>query len=280
MSTSAKRVAIWTTIVVIALALILGGAFFLPRWVTHAPTSPTPVPMPTTPASPMPTNPTTPPTTTDHNCPPGTHWGYGGNPVGLTPEEIEARSSCLKDGMALKPMIYLYPTSTTNVTVTVSSPGALTVSYPAYGSGWQITAAPDGTLTDASGNRYYGLYYESQVPTAQMRSNGFVVAGSATTSFLEDALATLGLDWREAQEFIVYWLPQMQDNPYNYIRFETAAEINTGQALTITPQPDTVIRVLMSWKPLTEPVFVVPQQLQPVERKGFTVVEWGGTIID
>ena len=36
----------------------------------------------------------------------------------------------------------------------------------------------------------------------------------------------LGLNDREAEEFIVYWLPKLEENKYNLIRFETAEEIN------------------------------------------------------
>ena len=47
--------------------------------------------------------------------------------------------------------------------------------------------------------------------------------------------------------------------------------------LRVEPQPDTVIRVFMAWKPLPAPVEVAPQHLpQGPERRGFTLVEWGG----
>ena len=47
--------------------------------------------------------------------------------------------------------------------------------------------------------------------------------------------------------------------------------------LTVTPTPDTVIRVFMAWRPLTEPVAIEPQEWTAPERIGFTLVEWGGT---
>ena len=36
--------------------------------------------------------------------------------------------------------------------------GKLTCTYPAYDGGWQVTAAPDGTLTDANGQNWL-IYY-------------------------------------------------------------------------------------------------------------------------
>ncbi|MCL2783734.1 MAG: hypothetical protein FWD80_07190, partial [Propionibacteriaceae bacterium] len=123
---------------------------------------------------------------------------------------------------------------------------------------------------------YYGLYYESRVTPVHIQADGFVVPGSEVAAFLEKTLTTLGLSWREAEEFIVYWLPQMQDNPYNYIRFESLDEIDANQTLTISPQPDSMIRIWMTWQPLSQPISVSPQPLTPQTRSGFTAVEWGG----
>ena len=91
---------------------------------------------------------------------------------------------------------------------------------------------------------------------------------------MEEKLAILWLNEREAEEFIVYWLPQMEDNAYNLIRFETKAEQDENMPLNITPKPDTVIRVMMDWKSIDESVEIPEQQLTTPERKGFTVVEW------
>ena len=51
-----------------------------------------------------------------------------------------------------KPVIYLYPEQETDVRVTLDLAGELTCAYPAYGDGWNVHAAPDGTLTDEDGN--------------------------------------------------------------------------------------------------------------------------------
>lgn len=59
-----------------------------------------------------------------------------------------------------KPVIYLYPEQETDVRVTLDLAGELTCAYPAYGDGWNVHAAPDGTLTDESGQTYRYLYWE------------------------------------------------------------------------------------------------------------------------
>jgi hypothetical protein len=110
-------------------------------------------------------------------------------------------------------------------------------------------------------------------------SEGFVIKGEDTIAFLEEKLAMLGLSEREANEFIIYWLPKLEDNKYNFIRFETMEEINDNMPLDITPAPDTIIRVMMEFKGLNNKIDVKEQKIETPQRNGFVVVEWGGTEI-
>ena len=177
-----------------------------------------------------------------------------------------------------KPVIYLYPQVETEISLALDYAGTLTCTYPKYENCWQVIASPDGTLTDHTGQTYNYLYWEGESPTDYDFSTGFCVSGSDTAAFLEDALAQLGLTRREANEFIVYWLPQMEQNPYNLISFQQETYTDTA-VLTVTPQPDSILRVFMAWKPLQEPVEIMAQTLPSFSRHGFTVVEWGGTQI-
>ena len=174
-----------------------------------------------------------------------------------------------------KPVIYLYPEEETEVTVRLDYDGTLTCTYPAYEDGWTVTAAPGGTLTDESGQTYSYLYWEGVTRTEYDFSRGFCVPGADTAAFLEDALSRLGLTRREANEFIVYWLPLMEPNPYNLISFQSAAYTDHAR-LTVTPEPDSLLRVFMAWKPLEAPAEIPPQELSGFKRTGFAVVEWGG----
>ena len=112
-----------------------------------------------------------------------------------------------------KPVIYLYPREETNVDVMLDYDGRLTCTYPKYTGGWSVTARPDGTLTDGAGQSYNYLYWEGEDRNEYDFSRGFCVAGADSAAFLEDALARLGLTRREANEFIVFWLPQLEENP-------------------------------------------------------------------
>ncbi len=178
-----------------------------------------------------------------------------------------------------KPVLYLYPEEETRVHVTLDYDGTLTSTYPAYEDGWTVDASPDGTLTDpTTGRQYYCLFWEGVTDRQYDFSRGFCVARKDTAAFLEGALADLGLTQREANEFLIYWLPRLEENPYNLISFQTTAYTD-GAELTIDPAPDTLIRVFMAWKGLDRPVEVEPQILTAPERTGFTAVEWGGAEI-
>lgn len=179
--------------------------------------------------------------------------------------------------VADKPVIYLYPETETAVHVEVEPDGVPGTTYPAYGSGWDITAAPDGSLTDAEGNRYPYLFWEGTIRSEYDFSEGFCVKREDSAAFLEDTLPKLGLSEPEMREFIVYWLPILEASPYNLISFQTDAYTDHAR-LQITPEPDTVIRVFMAFRQLQSPVEIAPQTLTAPERTGFTVVEWGGSL--
>lgn len=203
-------------------------------------------------------------------CAPG--WSQAGATaekpaIYLYPEEGSAPAE--------KPILYLLPGETTEITVKLDLDGELKCTYPAYQDGWTVSAAPDGTLTDENGRQYPYLFWEGTANAQWDMSRGFVVPGGETAAFLEEKLALLGLNDREAADFITYWLPRMQDNAYNLVAFQGETYTKAAK-LTVTPEPDTMLRVFMAFRPLDEPVDIPQQELVPTERTGFTVVEWGG----
>lgn len=180
-----------------------------------------------------------------------------------------------------KPIIYLYPEQTTQVEIKLLNDELLTSSYPKYEKSWNVTAYKDGKLVDnKTGRKLYGLYWEGNNHNGKVKEDGFIVEGKDTIEFLEEKLSDLGLNEYESEEFIIYWLPQLEKNKYNYIRFETEDEINNYMPIEVTPKPDTSIRIVMDYKPLNEKINVKEQTLSTKERKGFTLVEWGGVEIN
>lgn len=181
----------------------------------------------------------------------------------------------------LKPIIYIYPQEKMDVSVKLGYPDKLTVTYPQYKDSWEVEAYPNGKLIDKKTNKeLYSLFWEGyNTLNNGIKDEGFIVEGKDAYKFLEEKLETLGLNDREAEEFIIYWLPKLQNNKYNYIRFETMEEQDENMPLIISPKPDSVIRINMEYKQLDKKIEIKEQKLTTPERTGFTVVEWGGTIL-
>ncbi len=179
-----------------------------------------------------------------------------------------------------KPVIYLYPEKTTRVQVNVAPQGGLTYSDPAYGNGWHVIADPNGSLTEvSSGKTYPYLFWEGRGGLYQTPKRGFVVAKAEVETTLREKLGILGLNAKETADFLEFWLPRMQAKPYYFITFLGTSQMNVLAPLTISPRPDTVFRILMDFTPLDAPITVETLPLgKTPERKGFTVVEWGGVI--
>lgn len=181
-----------------------------------------------------------------------------------------------------KPIIYLYPERSQKITVALDYAGELTHAYPAYPrDGWVVTAGPDGVLHDEKGQEYYALFWEGVPQHPIVPRDGFIVPGRQTAAFLEDKLAYLGLNRREANEFILYWLPRMENNPFNLIHF-SGKEYDEMARLNVTPKPETVIRVMMLTQPLSQRIDFPLQDLSAMQKKrnGFTLVEWGGSVVE
>ena len=182
-------------------------------------------------------------------------------------------------GIGGKPVIYLYPEKEQEVNVKLDLDGKFTFTYPEYNNGWNVTAKPDGTII-SDGKEYSYLFWEGLMPTFKPDfKEGFVVKGSDSAEFLRETLSQMGLTPKEYNEFIVYWAPKLQENEYNKIYF--AEEDYTDKAkLEINPKPDSILRVFMVYEKADENTVLPKQEIKPFERKGFTVVEWGGYLAE
>ncbi|MFA5770940.1 MAG: hypothetical protein WC894_05610, partial [Patescibacteria group bacterium] len=178
-----------------------------------------------------------------------------------------------------KPVIYLYPEKTIDVNVSVAPAGGFTKTEPAYKNGWKVQASPNGDIYNYDDKTNYPyLFWEGYALGYNRPTTGFVIKSSETESFLRDKLAKQGLVGREIDEFVEFWAPKMKESPYYFVTFVPQADFEKLAPLTVSPKPDTVIRVFMDYQPLEEPMRVKEQILNAPERIGFTVVEWGGAL--
>lgn len=178
-----------------------------------------------------------------------------------------------------KPVLYLYPKEdNTRVTVSFSHPSLLTTTYPRYDRYWSVTANRNGDLYDDNGKYYYGLYWEEDGVSSVDFSTGFFVTKDNAISFLEDKLSHLGLNDKERNEFIMYWLPVLEKNGNSLVYFELTDERESFNSLRITPRPDSLLRLSIHIKKVDGYTNVKEQKLPSFERKGFSAIEWGGMV--
>lgn len=177
-----------------------------------------------------------------------------------------------------KPVLYLYPEKETNVTVTFENVNNLTTTYPKYTKKWSVKALPNGDLYDKNGRYYYGLYWE-EIKNHDIDFNeGFYVTSENAIDFLEEKLSMIGFTGREANEFIMYWLPILESNEQSLVYFELTDEREAYNKLNINPNPDSLLRVAMHVKKVDSYVDIKEQKLDTFKRNGFSAVEWGGVI--
>ena len=180
--------------------------------------------------------------------------------------------------MAAKPVIYFYPEEEMDLTVTVTKDYLLTTTYPEYNGGWGIHLDEDGMITIPGSTReYYALYYEAHSDYDCTFEEGFYVTAEDAATFLEEKLDFMGFTNRETNEFIMYWLPILENNGQSLVYFAQTEELNVTFPLVFSEAPDTLIRTMMYVQAVDEPIDIPEQQLTEYTRTGFTVTEWGGS---
>lgn len=212
---------------------------------------------------------------------------YGTKTVSLSDVSDEPLTIVLERKMLLKkPAIYLYPSQAMQVSVNHSFKGKILNTYPVYSDGWTVKAEPNGNLRNLKdGREYKYLFWEGSYSFPKEHyqyTSGFYVKKADYVTFLQEKLAKIGLNNDEINDFIVYWLPAMGKYNNCFVHFSINDNIDGTSVLETKPATDTTIRVFMEFSGLQqlEDLKKLPQQQLPVfERKGFTLVEWGGSEI-
>ena len=205
-----------------------------------------------------------------------------------------------------KPVVYLYPEKQTAVHISFGTPVVLNTNIPTYQNGWLVSANPDGTLTDlqpqytdcskidgtqfgseyavnaCKSNSYPYLYWtgKSVENPYPKETGGWIVSKDALYTLMQEKLKEIGLTAKESNDMTSYWVPKMMEKntPYYRISFLQTGDMNDFIPMNVSPQPDSIVRVFLDWKPLASKpsVALAPQKLETMQRRGFTLVEWGG----
>lgn len=192
------------------------------------------------------------------------------------PSTKEGSSKKAVCGGLAKPILYLYPEEKTKVMVTFEHPEYLETTYPKFTSKWIVEADTDGTLHDENNKNYYALYWDEKKVHTVSFDEGFYVEADDAIGFLEKKLSYIGLNDKEMNEFIMYWLPILEKNEKNLVYFELTEERESYNKINISPEPDSLLRVAIHIKKVDKKVDIKKQSLKKFKRKGFVAVEWGG----
>ena len=179
--------------------------------------------------------------------------------------------------VAKKPVIYLYPTKSEDVKVSINTQEEFTAVYPSFTHDheWEVHAEPSGQLT-IGGRKYGSLFWEAKfnhfIPSFE---TGFIVERDDAIKFLEEKLHSIGLNDAEANEFITFWIPVLNKNGRSVVSFQFENYQNHAK-LDISPKPDSVLRVFLAIRKAEANETIKEQEIPSFTRNGFTVVEWGG----
>ena len=203
---------------------------------------------------------------------------YGDIEVEISFHVCDAIIGTIDRPVVVKPVIYIYPEEEMDITIKYENEDKLITTYPKYNDGWNVHVKKDGTIIDENGREYYALFYDEDRTYDCPFTEGFYVYKDDAISFLEEKLDYLGFTNREADEFIMYWLPILEKNEHNFVYFELTEERNKNAPLSFSVNIDSMLRVTMHVKAINEKVDIQKQELKPFVRYGTTVVEWGGSI--
>lgn len=182
-----------------------------------------------------------------------------------------------------KPAIYMYPEKTTNINVKLDLDGQLTVSNPIYDaqSGWSVVADPTGKLVaPLTLSDYPYLYYEADLKGVNIPKEGWVIEKSNIKTQISKIMAEIGFNEKEMNDFMAYWLPRLTEKPYYFVTLLPENVINQKEKLTFSVTPDSLIRSRFVFEGLEAPISVKPlTNISSHSRTGFTVTDWGGTIV-
>ncbi|OGG27336.1 hypothetical protein A2960_00005 [Candidatus Gottesmanbacteria bacterium RIFCSPLOWO2_01_FULL_39_12b] len=178
--------------------------------------------------------------------------------------------------------LYLYPQKTSNIRIKPIVSGQIQYEWPKLtGNLWQVVAFPDGELISKENISFDKIEYSYTTSLVRSPEKGLIAKAAQLESVLSSYASKVGLNEREANDFISFWIKELNKvpSPYYFISHydkETASKI---MSFDINPRPDTFIQVVMYFKPLNNPISVSPPVFNPVPlRSGFVAVDWSGKI--
>jgi hypothetical protein len=188
--------------------------------------------------------------------------------------------------MMKKPVVYLYPTTVSSISVQVKVDGSFTTCYPRMHTTntWNVKASPNGEIFDPRTEKRFPYLFWEATRTTKMSidlAQAHCVSGADCERFLEDAAKAYAFNDKERTDFVTFWLPVMEHNKFNVVQFLSDSDYSRYADMTVTPKPDQTIRMFMIFQASASAISVGQPTMTAMQRgNGFCVVEWGGANLD
>ena len=181
---------------------------------------------------------------------------------------------------ALKPNIYLYPEEQTDIVVSFEHPELLTTVIPDYSGNWSVEAAPDGTLQAEDGNEYSYLFYESETqPFFFGNKEGWLIKADERAERYTEILTEYGFNEKEIADFVEFWVEKLPEG-VDYMMYPNVTEvIDKAMPVSFSTEPDSIFRIWFTFEVYDDQEVPEPE-VEEFIRDGFTLVEWGGVILN
>lgn len=180
-----------------------------------------------------------------------------------------------------KPIIYLYSEKEEHFSLKIKTGADLQFTYPAYNGEWKGTSSSDGTI-QLNGSAFPYLFWDADLSSESLRlnwSDAHLIEGEQVISYLESRLDQIGFNAKEKADFITYWGPRIQKMPFAEILWMQNESIDEIASLEITPTFK-INRIYLIFRETSRPVdqqfHIGTKLLQPIDRSGNYLVEWGG----
>ncbi|WP_300666908.1 hypothetical protein [Fluviicola sp.] len=183
--------------------------------------------------------------------------------------------------MLEKPVIYLYSEKEENFGLKIKTGAALQFTYPAYNGEWKGTSSSNGTI-QLNGASFPYLFWDADLQSENLRLNWHdadFIEGKQIIPYLESHLTKIGFNAKEKADFITYWGPRIQHMRYAEILWMQNKSLDEIASLEISPAFK-MNRVYLIFResnyPIDQTLQLKRTSLQPIDRSGNYLVEWGG----
>lgn len=205
-----------------------------------------------------------------------------------------------------KPAIYLYPDKTAQISVKLNDAIKYNNVIPKYKNGWYVEAEPNGFLRDLQPeftkcdklpykefgfeyskraceiNKYPYIYWDgySNLKPLPKKEVGFIVKTEDIETFLSQKADVIGFNESEKSEFVRYWSRKIKDTKWKTVRiyFLQNEEVDNYYPIIVEPEPNSSNRIQIVIEKAKRNKNIEEQNLIPIKRDGYTLVEWGGII--